>query len=296
MIIVRLQGGLGNQMFQYSAGARLAWRHNTTLHLDLSWFTHQAKGVARRRYELGHFSIPAHLDGAHHVRASGLVYYGRLGKVIAHIRTKLLPNRFTVLRETMFGGHLSDALQAPDNSYLIGYWQSEAYFRDIRRHIHRAFTINMDPDEAKTKTLREISSCEAVSVHVRRGDYVSDAAINQIHGVLTREYYLRAAEYIASRITRPHFFVFSDDPAWCHENLRFDHPMSVVTNNVSDTGRGDMRLMSACRHHIIANSSFSWWGAWLNPSATKIVVAPQHWFRDPSRATGDLFARGWFTL
>jgi hypothetical protein len=292
VIVVRLQGGLGNQMFQYAAGARLARHHNTTLHLDLGWFGRQPKAVTPRRYELGCFQIDA-LDGTDLIRAAGLGYTShRLGAVISRVRGKF-SRRFHVIREASFAFQ-PDVLQAPDNSYLIGYWQAEQYFADIADEIRSTFLLDTTPDAANAKTLKEIARSEAVSVHVRRGDYAS-AQVNLTHGFPSLEYYARATQYVARRTAQPQFFVFSDEPSWCRDFLTIGHPKTLVTNNTSETGHEDMRLMSACKHHIIANSSFSWWGAWLNRDPTKIVVAPSQWFCDSARAR-DVYAKGWIKL
>jgi Glycosyl transferase family 11 len=294
VIVVRLQGGLGNQMFQYAAGARLARKHNTTLHLDLSWFRRQATNVTLRRYELGCFHIDAMLDGAELVRAAGLGYGGRFGALVTRARAKL-PCRFHVLREATFAVQ-PDVLRAPDNSYLIGYWQAESYFADIAHEIRSTFALKTPPGAENARTLEEISRSTAVSLHIRRGDY-SRAKANRTHGMPSIEYYARAAEYVASRTAEPHFFVFSDEPAWSRHFLKLnEQPMTFVTNNTVDAAHEDLRLMSACNHQILANSSFSWWGAWLNADVTKIVVAPKHWFRDSSIDTRDIYVKDWITL
>jgi Glycosyl transferase family 11 len=293
VIVVRLQGGLGNQMFQYAAAARLARHHNTTLHLDLGWFDRQPEAVTPRQYELGCFQIDARLDGIDLICAAGLGYdRRRLGALISRARGKL-SRRFHVIREKTVAFQ-PDVLQAPDNSYLIGYWQTERYFSDIEDEIRSAFSLATTPDAKNAETAKQIARSEAVSIHVRRGDYTS-AHVNQTHGLPSLEYYARASQYVARRTTQPRFFVFSDEPNWCRENLIIDHPTILVTNNTAETGHEDMRLMSMCKHHIIANSSFSWWGAWLNPDATKIVVAPNQWFRDPAGVC-DVYANGWIRV
>jgi hypothetical protein len=141
----------------------------------------------------------------------------------------------------------------------------------------------------------EINTVNAVSLHVRRGDYVSNPRTMATNGVCPLSYYDSAIRYICARVDAPHFFVFSDDMDWVRENLNIDHPCRYVDHNCSTESFNDMRLMSMCRHHIIANSSFSWWGAWLNPREDKIVIAPKKWFAN-SNDTKDLLPFGWATL
>jgi hypothetical protein len=136
----------------------------------------------------------------------------------------------------------------------------------------------------------------AVSIHVRRGDYVSDAGTNRFHGTCSVDYYHDAVDRISGFAPASHFFVFSDGIDWAKENLRLRQPVTYVDFNDGEKNYEDLRLMSLCKHHIIANSSFSWWGAWLNPNPDKIVIAPKKWFNDPSINTDDLIPNSWLRL
>jgi hypothetical protein len=180
--------------------------------------------------------------------------------------------------------------------YLAGFWQTERYFRDIAEVLRGDFTPlePLDSQNALIKT--KIAAVNAVSVHVRRGDYVGKERINKSHGTCSLDYYRRAAEFIFDRVDEPHFFVFSDDPEWVTKHLRLDAAITYVTVNPSTHGFRDLHLMCGCRHHIIANSSFSWWGAWLNPSPDKIVVAPKRWFNEAQHDTRDLLPKGWVSI
>ena len=135
-----------------------------------------------------------------------------------------------------------------------------------------------------------------MSIHVRRGDYVSDAITQEIHGLSPLEYYAAAIQHIAHVAVQPHFFVFSDDPSWVRQNLHIDYPTTYVEHNTADRNYEDLRLMSLCRHHIIANSTFSWWGAWLGSNRAKMVIAPKRWFNTPDKDTRDLIPRSWIQL
>ena len=152
--------------------------------------------------------------------------------------------------------------------------------------------------EGKTyaELMAKIESCHSVSLHVRRGDYASDPVFLAMHGLCPLDYYERAVKHVSERVSDPVFFLFSDDPDWVRANLNVHGTVEVVDQNGPDAGSEDLRLMSRCRHHIVANSTFSWWGAWLNGGAPKIVVAPQRWFADESMNAVDLIPEAWVKL
>jgi hypothetical protein len=185
-------------------------------------------------------------------------------------------------------------LQAP--CYLDGYWQSERYFSDIAGVLRRDFTARAPLNRQNEALAAGIDVVNAVSLHVRRGDYVDDPTTNRFHGICSPDYYERALAFIIARAGMPELFVFSDDQQWARANLRFSVPMTFIDANPPDRGHLDMYLMARCRHNIIANSSFSWWGAWLNPSSEKIIVAPQRWFSNSGHDTRDLIPPSWARL
>ncbi|MFP5223893.1 MAG: alpha-1,2-fucosyltransferase [Acidobacteriota bacterium] len=271
-VLVRLLGGLGNQMFQYAAGRALADRHGVELALDLTAF--ETYGL--RRYELDAFAIRARV-----ATPEDLEPYAA-------------PAARTFQEQCFsFNAGLPD-LTPPVR--LEGYWQSERYFQDIKDALRADFTLRRPLDAPNREMLARIGDCASVSLHVRRGDYVSNPVTNEFHGVLGLEYYRAAVACVADREPEPHLFVFSDDPQWAQANLDLGHPATFVAHNDPDHGWLDMRLMSACRHHIIANSSFSWWGAWLGSRPDGIVAAPRRWFNQGPCDTGDLFPEGWTLL
>ncbi len=295
MIIVKLQGGLGNQLFQYAAARRLAHRHNAALKLDTSFLK-----VARvsREYELGHFNISAVIASNEEIKE--IVGYDITGPrpIIERLRSKLgFAGRVSpVYKQPHF--HFDPALlNAPDNIYLDGYWQSEKYFRDIEGIIRRELVVR-HPLEGKNLEITElIQTVDSVSFHVRRGDYVTDPEANRVHGnVCGPDYWRRSMDEVAAWVARPHFFVFSDDPGWVKENLEFNHPVTFVAHNGPEKACEDLRLMSLCRHQIIANSSFSWWGAWLNGNPDKIVIAPDRWLNRQDVNEGDIIPATWRRL
>lgn len=287
MIIIRFEGGLGNQMFQYAAGRRLAHVLGVGLKLDLTWFGLQSS----RCYDLGNFNIqedfatPADVEALVVRKRSFVdrVLFRPPGSAPAHIREKHF--------------HFDpDILALQDGVYLVGHWQSVKYFVDIEDFIREEFTVK-SPQMGRDKKLAEqVGSCDSVSLHVRRTDYVSNPVANKILAPCTLDYYADCVERLTETVKEPHFFIFSDDPEWAFENLKLPYPTTLVDHNGLDKGYEDLRLMSQCRHHIIANSSFSWWGAWLNPNPAKVVIAPRKWFRQSTNDTKDLCPDGWVLL
>ena len=174
--------------------------------------------------------------------------------------------------------HRYHLVDMPDTCYLMGNWQSERYFAQVADTIRADFSFKALPSGRNAELADLIGKTTAVSLHVRRGDIASNPASLAVHGLCSLDYYRRAIEYVATRVAKPEFVIFSDDMAWVLENLHVDYPCHYVDHNKGLESYNDMRLMSLCHHHIIANSSFSWWGAWLNPDRDKIVVAPQCWF------------------
>lgn len=293
LIIAHVIGGLGNQMFQFAAGRALALEHSRALCLDVSGF--EGYGL-HQGFELQRvFGCEAPLASPDEVRT----VLGWRGEVaIRRIVSKPL---FSFMRGKSFVvephfHYWADIRTVPASVYLQGYWQSEKYFADATDMLRADFTFRQPVSKDNATWMDKIASCSAVSMHVRRGDYVSDARTYAAHGVCSLDYYRAAVSYVTERVEKPEFFVFSDDISWARENLKIDYPCHYLDHNRGEESYNDMRLMSLCRHHIIANSSFSWWGAWLNPRADKIVVAPKRWFASGTRRLDDLFPEDWVTL
>lgn len=287
MITVRLMGGLGNQLFQYAAGYALASRLGVALQLDVSWF----QGVPERRYCLDAFSISGRVATDADLRRVGIRHPGRVDRVLAQLGVRGSARIPEHAREPDFP-YWPGFRGLPDGSYLDGYWQTERYFADVAQPLRSEFTVRHPPDPENQRTLDAIRGCEAVAIHVRRGDYVADPRTLQYHGATPLRYYEMAVQRIHSFTGDPVFFVFSDDSDWAARNLRVDAPTVHVSHN--DPGRDyeDLRLMSAARHHIIANSTFSWWAAWLANPSGQTVIAPKAWFQDGPDAR-DLVPARW---
>lgn len=291
MIIVKLNGGLGNQMFQYAAGRRLASIHGVPLKLDISAF----ETYKLHKYGLGSFNIAGEFASPREI--SGFRYSPTLAGKAAVLFSRLFgPARAVAhIREKHF--HFDPAvLGAGPDSCLDGYWQSEKYFKDVEAVIRRDLSFKQEPDAANCDAVLQVTGCTAVSVHIRRGDYVSDPDANSMHGTASIEYYREAMELVAAKSPGARFFVFTDEPDWVGKNMAFPCPVTIFTHNNADKNYEDLRLMSLCRHHITANSSFSWWGAWLNAAPGRIVIAPKKWFNDGTFDTRDLVPEGWLRL
>lgn len=288
MIIVRLQGGLGNQLFQYATSRRLAYARNADLVIDTSWFNTNHRNVTPRKYELLRYHINARVLSEEEIFCRPL-FTNRI------LQRLPLPRPLALVREKRFCFD-PKVLALQDGTYLVGYWQSAKYFEDIRDILLEELRPRESMSVLDAAVAKKIAETTSVSIHVRRGDYVSLPSAAQVHGVCPIDYYQSAVSSLQDRVRDPTFFVFSDDPDWTKDNLRFDSPTVYVTHNGSDRAFQDLRLMSLCAHHIIANSSFSWWGAWLCENREQIVFAPAKWFTNGHNDTKDLFPDGWNML
>lgn len=287
-VVTRLIGGLGNQMFQYAVGRHLALRRGTCLDLDLSWFDNALPGETPRTYGLAPYGVEAGLDGWDLVRRRPAARYGIGGRLMRRLGLEM--GKVMIDREA---GFRPAVLDAPDGTLLIGHWQTERYFAAIAPTIRDELTLRHAPAGRNADLLAEIRAGEAVSVHVRRGDFVTSAATTRAHGAPQPGYHRAAIAQIAARSGDTlRAYVFSDDPDWCAAHLDLGVPATVVAHNGDEAPHEDLRLMAACRHHVLANSSFSWWGAWLHPQLGGVVVAPRRWVVDPRRLP-DVHAEGW---
>ncbi|MFH1615459.1 MAG: alpha-1,2-fucosyltransferase [Planctomycetota bacterium] len=299
MIIVYLKGGLGNQLFQYALGRHLAEIHNTELKLDVSAYgysTPQADTFCGlRKYALHPFSIKENFASREQVKQLTEVKQTALREWLHNLLHKHPPRP----RSFICGNYTSfnpGILKLPDNVYLEGYWQSEKYFLGISRIIHREFAVKTPQSGRDRELAEQMASTCSVAVSVRRGDYASQPKKQQTHGLCDRDYYLRCVEFIVQKLAKPHFFVFSDEIAWCRENLKLPYPVVFIDHNGPDKIHENLRLMSQCRHDIISNSTFAWWGAWLNQNPDKIVLAPEKWFAKADKSSADLLPDRWIKL
>ncbi len=293
MVIVKLIGGLGNQLFQYAAARKLANKHSTELKLDVSGF----ETYKLHKYSLSHFNIQENFASEGEINAlTGQRKEGTITRIFRRALHKPAKLPATHIKEKNPFHFDPEILNLPDGVYLEGYWQSEKYFSDIESIVRKELTVKT-PLSGKDKELaKQMDSCDSVSIHIRRGDYVTNPHTSMVHGTSDLDYYNRCIRSIAESVKNPHFFVFSDDPEWVRDNLNPPYPTTFVDHNGADRNHEDLRLMSQCKHNIIANSTFSWWGAWLNSNPEKVVLAPKLWFRSDKYNNKDLIPDRWIKI
>lgn len=282
MIIVKLIGGLGNQMFQYAVGRHLAYKNQAKLKLDLSLF----KTYKPWKYALSCFNIVEEFATAKDIRLFNLK---RRFKIF------FKSNKNTLYIEKVKFKFDPEVLKRRGSIYLDGGWQSEKYFKDIEEIIREEFTFKNKPDDNNIKLLESIKNTNSVCIHARRGDYITNSKVNRFHGTCSIDYYNECIQIIRKRVKNPHFFMFSDDPDWIKNNIKIDAPITYVAHNALDKGYEDLRLMKNCKNFIISNGTFSWWGAWLSENKNKIILAPKKWLNVDIR-TPDLLPDNWIKI
>ncbi|RTL12957.1 MAG: alpha-1,2-fucosyltransferase [Neisseriaceae bacterium] len=285
MQIIWCSGGLGNQMFQYAFYRRLQL-DGKSVTLDISGFNDYG---LHNGFELDKI-FPVKINLADEVLINNIKQKISHLSLLKKIWWKVFTNFRPVIVQKNFG-YSSRLSNLQGLKYLEGYWQSEKYFGTHSDTIRNDFKFPLL--DIKNKDYADkISQGEAVSIHIRMGDYVN----HPLHGgICTLEYYKKALSLIEEKVESPLFFIFSNDIEWCQNNLKLDKAIYVTGNEGKNSFR-DMHLMSMCKHNIIANSSFSWWGAWLNNNPDKVVVAPSKWFNDKTINTKDLLPDSWIQI
>ena len=284
-IYLRLMGGLGNQLFQYAAGRSLADRLRVELVIDDRYVVRKSQhtGLA-----LDAFKIRGRLmnNSEHQYFSEGKIQLARWFK-------KLIRPLGKVFWETQYNYDPSVDTSTV-GQLLIGFWQSEEYMHNM--HQLRLDLVLKAPLSAPAqKVKRIIDAVESVALHVRRGDYLKDQKTITRHGACSQSYYQNAIDYVLEKKPMAEFFVFSDDPKWVKAHLQLP-PQCTYVSEAHITAEEDLVLISGCKHQIIANSTFSWWGAWLNNNCDKIVVCPTPWFDDNNIVTKDLLPANWHQL
>ena len=279
-------------MFQYALGRRMAYVLGVKLKLDIFGFTN----YKLHNYGLWAFKIQENFASQEEIMALTVRKQGIIPRVIRRISHKLLKVAPTYIWEKKPFHFDLDILDLPDGVYLEGYWQSEKYFADTEAIIRQEFTVKIPQAGINKELAKQITSCESVSLHIRRGDYVSNLRTNQIHGTCDQDYFVRCVNCLTQKVKNPYFFIFSDDPEWAHNNLKLSYPTTIVDHNKADKNYEDLRLMSQCKHHIISNSTFSWWGAWLSQNPEKIVFAPKRWMKSDVYDPKDLIPDKWIKV
>ncbi len=295
MIITKISGGLGNQMFQYAFGRQISKLNNSELKLDLRFFDNPDEV---REFQLDIFNIEytqINSDDAKSLEAQGREYEVGGLNLISKIRGLVNPGSYKIIRQKSRKFN-PEYLKLNGNLILDGYWVSEKFFTNIREEIQEIYQVKTHISDANKRTLEKIQNSESVCVHIRRGDYVLDERTNKHHGTCSQDYYRKGAKFYKEKLNNPIFFIFSDDIDWCKKNIDLGTEMVFIKNNSIENGYEDLRLMYNCKHFIIANSTFSWWGAWLSRYNEKNVIAPKHWFAKEGLYDKDIVPEDWLRI
>lgn len=266
MIIVRVMGGLGNQLFQYALYRKFQ-EDGKEAYLDISWYMDKA---ANRKYQLDIFNTKI-------LTCSQKQKYALANNdknIIGLVRRKFFGNRESHIVEAEMGRFNPDILKL-QNGYLDGYWQTGDYFKDISGLLREEVVLKDVLDMKNENMMTDIEGTNSVAIHVRRGDYLK--VHDRYGGICTEKYYNSGMEYMEGHVRDAHYFVFSDDMDWCRDFFGSKSNVTYVDINDENSGYYDLILMSKCHNMIIANSSFSWWAAWLNKNQGKIIIAPNKW-------------------
>ncbi len=290
MIVVRLKGGLGNQMFQYALGRALQHRRGDELRLDVTYLLGDSvfKWDVPRTYDLDVFRIQP-----------GFSYIPRLLRRASRTfdEAVAVPKTQTFVAESEFGFHPEILDLTAPSLYLDGYWQSESYFAGIQDQIRDAFQFRMPLSPAGRAMAQSIAGVNSVCVDVRLGDYVAVESSRNVLGFVGEDYYRRGIEWIKANVPDPRLFLSSDDVPWCRRHLKFDLPTTWLDQDYAGWKFGEkLQLMTMCKHFLISNSTFAWWAAWLAGHDRKLVACPRRWFRTQSISTKDLIPPSWVTL
>lgn len=288
MIITKLNGGLGNQLFQYAIAKTISIKNDTDLKLDITSFTN-----SKRIFLLDKFILDFKIASPDEIKK--LTKYNKKYSFL-WLTNALKTTSNKIYRQEHADNYFHfdpNILIANKNQdvYMDGYWQNEKYFFEIKDILKNELKLKSEYDIKNTPIHQAITSCESVSLHIRRTDYLT----KNIYYQLTLDYYKKAIKQLSQKIIRPHFFIFSDDINWAKQNLKINLPTTYVDHSVNLKDYQEFISMSLCKHNIIANSSFSWWGAWLNNNPQKTVIAPTKWFNNKYN-TNELCPKEWIKI
>lgn len=303
MIVSWLTGGLGNQMFQYAAGLALAEHRRTVLKLDVSWYREYPEYEAHNRYALSCFNITEQFatpEELERVQGVSLTRTERWSVAVARaLRFYRYANRHAApgnWHKPPTFAFYPEFFEQPDHTYLNGMFQSEKFFAPVANLLRLHFSFRYPPQPAVAAMLRQIQSSPSAAVHFRRGDYVRNATFNRSIGVVELDYYHRAVALLRARHPDTTLYIFSDDIDAIAREYQPPGPHVFVRVTEPWHSFDKIRLMSACDHAILSNSTFAWWSAWLNPNPRKTVVAPFPWFTGDPEKSRDLVPATWISL
>ena len=287
-VLVLLKGGLGNQLFQYATGKSLALRLGVGLTLDLNWYLEN--GENHTKFLLDKFQIddkffrppliiPRRFRSFIYKIVEKASFFGLTNPVLRDVNLK-----FT-----------KELLIIDYPVTLDGYWQNELYFNQYRKEIIQTIKLREEIPYENQLLLNKIHNSNSICVHIRRGDYISNSYAANIHGICSIDYYYKAIDIFSKKIDSPSFYIFSDDPEWVKSNINIDHH-SFVINSDFNKPELDFTLMKSCKHFIIANSTYSWWAAWLSTHQMKEVIAPKQWFLNKELNKNVYLNKNWIIL
>ena len=280
MIIVKLMGGLGNQMFQYAFSLYLK-NQKSEIYFDKSFFYQNfANGVTPRTFELSAYGIEC--------EEKGKIFFGN--KIVKRIlkklsKYKLIPVRY--FNEVNISESISSSIE-----HYEGYWQDIKYLLPNHNRLRKDFDYSHKLIGLNKERLDKIEKSTATAIHIRRGDYITNAAASDMHGICTLDYYKKGLDEVLKTVDCNLIVIFSDDIEWCKKNMEFDIETIFIEGNDKDP-HADICLMSKCSAHIIANSSFSWWGAFLSHSQK--VIYPSKWFAS-EKESPKIFLDSWIKI
>lgn len=314
MIISRITMGLGNQMFQYAAGKCLSLEKNVPFKVDVASY----EGYKLRKYELDvFFAINTAKVSKEELKEFGVRNsVKRVWNKLSRKKLRMLglgyeersiprhilsiynlfspPEKRNVYEEPHFHFHKS-FFKASKHTYLNGYWMSWKYFEKYEEEIRNEFKIRQNIVEHLDNVASKIKATNSVSIHIRRGDFTSQKN-SKLHGVIGIEFYRKAIQLLCKKIGKIELFIFSDEIGWAKENLKVNVPAIFISDEITKTAIEDFYLMTVCKHNIIANSTFSWWAAWLNKNSNKIVIAPGKWYNKSIFNYNDVYPPSWIIL
>lgn len=267
MIVIRLTGGLGNQMFQYAFACIL----HKKFHQNLYYYYDDGENITNRKFELNSFNIS-------NTPLSKIEYQKFPKRKSQNIIHKIQGSNYTTHFEQNFN---INQIRSNKNNLLIGYWQEHGMINLNKALVLSIFTPNLNLQNALNQFLQkeQIIFNNTVGIHIRLGDYLNNPTVNNIHGTLSLSYYRTAIEKIKREVINPKFFIFTDSPTKIEKYLHLENAQVIQSNNASI----DLMLLSKCNHQIIANSTFSWWAAWLNTNKNKRIIAPKMWYQNPPK-------------
>ena len=283
-LYVLLMGGLGNQLFQYAAARNIAYLHNYEILLDLRDTSIYG---GKHPFALNHFNIKARIANKSELPAQPINKFKYFLWRHMYCNPRLVKDKDLSVNKFSFVSY--------HDLYLRGYYQSEKYFINIANILHDELKYITPPSKNNVIMLKNIKANNSVSIHVRRGDYLEKKWSNHF-SQCSIQYFTSAIKYISKRTGPPVIYIFTNDIHWVKSNLRFKYRTVISENNQGIYDYEDLRLMSACKHNIISNSTFSWWGAWLNQYSKKIVVTPNKWFTSNVISFPDIVPHEWHKI